>query len=381
MSDTGTTWEDRQREIARQERLRRIADMDTTFDRGGRRFPNPNSPTAPVPRYDSSVSTFDLPGSIPSSTTFGQVLGGGTMPGQIGLGPNASTSELESYIRQRYGYMAGFMNIPEVRNTLLEAARNGWGPEELYGAISQTSWWRSTSAAARTWQQLTSEDPAEAQRMVGQVAANVADVANQYGLRLSAGQITDLAYQSLKHGWASPEGALGTQAIDSILRNIDWEVLEGGTITDTRDRMKALAGQYMIRLSEQSAREYAERIARGELTEEGVRSMFQQKAVARYSYMAPLIEQGVTPADYFAQSRDVVASTLEVSPDSIDMMDPKWLGLLEVRDVASGELRAATQNEAMLAARRQPEFVRTRGAQELMASMATGLSAAMGRAS
>lgn len=290
-----------------------------------------------------------------------------------GPGPNASVAELEAYVRQRYGYMAGFLNIPEVRDVLMNAARNGWGPEELYGALSQTSWWRSTSAAARTWQQLVNEDPAEANRQAQEIGTTISDVAKQYGLRLSGGQVSALAVEAAKHGWSAE------QQIDAILKNVNWDTLEGGAITSSRDRVKALASQYMVRLSETTARNYAERIARGELTEEGVVSIFQQQAKARFSYMSDLIDTGVTPNDYFAPSRDVIASTLEVGADTIDMMDPKWLGVLEVRG-DDGQLRAATMNEAMLAARKRPEWADTRNAQELTASMVSGLAQAFGRA-
>ena len=351
------------------DRLRRLSDLDTSTPTGAKS--NPRN-TSSMPNMSPGVGATSWPFGLPSSDrapSLSPYIGRNGGPG-----PNASIAELEAYARQKYGYMAGFLNIPEVRDVLLNAARNGWGPEELYGALSQTEWWRSTSAAARTWTQLMSEDPAEAQRMVQETAATISDIARQYGLTLSAGQIAALATETTKHGWSE------AQQIDALMRNINWDTVEGGNLTRSRDRVKALASQYMVRLSEDTARNYAERIARGELTEEGVLSIFQSQAKARFSYMADMLDQGVTPYDYFAPARDVIASTLEVGADTIDMMDPKWLGVLEVKDEQSGQLRAATMNEAMLAARKRPEWAGTRNAQEMTAAMVSGLANAFGRA-
>jgi hypothetical protein len=95
----------------------------------------------------------------------------------------------------------------------------------------------------------------------------------------------------------------------------------------------------------------------------------KQQAKSRFGWLASQIDQGVTPDDYFAPTRDVIARTLEVSPESIDLMDPKWLGLVEVKD-DNGQTRGATLNEALLAARRQSQWSDTQNAQEMSASAA-----------
>jgi hypothetical protein len=268
--------------------------------------------------------------------------------------------------------MAGFLNIPEVRDVLLNAARNGWDAGRLYGAISQTSWWRNTSSSARQWAQLLSEDPAEARRMVQEYAASISDAARSYGLTLSGDQIARLATTSAQMGW-TPE-----EQIDNILKNVNWSTLEGGTLTSLRDRMKMIAGEYLVGISDDTAQNYAVRIARGELTEQGVASIMQSQAKARFGYMAPQIDAGVTPSMFFAPARDMVATTLEVNPEQISLMEPRWLSLLEKRD-DKGQLMPATLNDAMLAARRQPEWMDTKNATELMANFGTQLQQAFGR--
>ena len=296
----------------------------------------------------------------------------GALPG-AGVGPGASVADIEAYVRSNYGYMAGFLDIPEVRNVLFQAAREGWDEGRLYGGISATSWWRNTSSAARQWQQLISEDPAEANRRGQQVAAEINDRSRQLGLNLSPQQIGNLAVQVAQNGWTD------TQMIDSLLRNVTWDELQGGEIWNTADRVKQVAGQFMVAVSDETAQQWAMQIARGEMTEDGVISILRNQARSRFGWMASQIDQGVTPSDYFAPVRDMIAATLETTPEAINMMDPKWISLMEVHDERSGEMRAATLHEAMMSARQRPEWMETKNAQELTSSMMMGLADAFGR--
>lgn len=330
------------------------------------------------------TGSVDLPGYAGGGTSYtgpsGASGGGSATPGATAAppGPNASPQELEDYIRSNYGYMSGFLNIPEVRDVLFSAAREGWSADRLKGALSRTGWWQTTAEQTRLWEQLRSEDPAEAQRRVDLAMGSISDKAKSYGITLTQEQLATMAGDSARFGWTEDE------VIDALMRNVRWGAggnVQAGQLTASIDQMRALGGQYLMKLSDQTAQNYATRVARGEMTQEGVTSILKQQAKARFGYMADLIDQGVTVEDYFSPIRDVVASTLELGADQIDLTDPKWLRLIEVRD-ANGQIRAATMNEAQLAARRHNggrDFMRTKQASELMAGIALGVRAGFGR--
>lgn len=284
----------------------------------------------------------------------------------------ASDAELEAYVRDNYGFMGGFLNIPDVRTVLLNAARNQWDPGRIQGALYSTSWWRNTSAAQRTWAQLVSEDPASAQETLRQQSAIVHDRAKAMGLSLSPGQVNDMARMIAQNGWTTE------QYVDALVSQINWNTVQGGQLTADRDRVKAIAGQYLVDVSTETAQNYAARIAAGELTEDGVRSIMQAQAKARFSWMGDQIDQGVTVADYLAPVRDTIARELEMAPADINLMDSEWLSMVETRD-EKGNLRAATLNEAMLAARKKPQYAATRNAQETATSMMSQLGQIFGR--
>jgi hypothetical protein len=287
----------------------------------------------------------------------------------------ATDDELEEFIRNHYGYMAGFMNNAEVRNVLFEAARNGWSEGRLFGAVSSTSWWQNTSAAQRTWQQLLSEDPAEATRQVNQAASGIWNRAQSLGLGLSQAQISAFATDAVANGWTDE------QVVDGLLSRVNWSTMQGGDLTAARDEVREIGSQYLVDVSDQTAQNYANRMAAGELTREGVISIMAQQAKTRFGYIADQIDAGASVRDYFAPIQSVIARELEVAPDTINLMSPEWLELVETRDEKSGELRAATLHEAQLAARRKPQWAATAGAQEKGTTLVNMVSQVFGRSS
>ena len=284
----------------------------------------------------------------------------------------ASDADLEKYIRSNYGYFASFLNDPEMRKVLFDAARNTWDEGNLYAAVTQTSWWQNTNAAARTWQKLQNEDPAEARRLVGQTAATVQNRARSLGLPLSGGQIAGIAATATQNGWTD------AQTIDHLVQNVNWNTIEGGDLTAQRDNVKAIAGDYLVNVSDQTAQNYAARIASGELTAAGVQSIMLKQAKARFGWMASELDQGATVKDFFMPIRDTIARELEMATEDIDLMDSKWLSLME-KTGEDGKPRAATLNEAMLGARRKPEWAKTNKAQEMTANVTGMFSNLFGR--
>jgi len=293
-----------------------------------------------------------MPTTRPTTTT--------TAPAPAPLMPMQSP---ETVARQKYGYLAGFLNHPEIGPILRKAATQGWGEMELYGAVTQTKFWQETSAAQRTWWQLTNEDPAEARRLVDQTAANIQNRARALGLPMDSGAIASLATTATANGWTD------AQTVDQIMQQVNWATLESGDLTAMRDDVKAVAGDYLVGVSDETAQNYAQRIASGELSMEGVKSAMLKQAKARFGWMAEQLDQGMTVKDYFRPTRDVIANELGVPAEEVDLMSSQYLSLVEKRDEKTGQMRAATLDEAMLAARRDPRFANTQKAKE----MTTGL--------
>ena len=275
----------------------------------------------------------------------------------------------ESFARANYGYLAGFINHPEIGPILKRAGAEGWDEARLYGAVSSTNWWRTTSAAQRTWWQLQNEDPAEAARKVQQTAATIRDRAKSLGLNVNVGK---LAATATANGWTD------AQTVDAILGQLNWATIESGDLTALRDDVKAIGSDYLVGVSDQTAQNYAARIAAGEMSINGVKSAMQKQAKARFGYLADQIDGGMTVKDYFRPIQNVVASELGIAQEEVDLTDSKWLKMVEKRG-DDGKVRAATMDEAMLTARRDPRFNNTAKAKEMSTNMAGMITDIFGR--
>lgn len=207
------------------------------------------------------------------------------------------------------------------------------------------------------------------------LAAEIADRVKQLGLTsFTTAEIANLAKRAVEENWSD------TVIMDELLIGLDWENVTGGDLTAGADMLRQIAAGFLVPVNEAQAQDWSARIARGEMTQQGLTSTLQEQSRARYAWMAPLIDQGVKPADYFAPVKNMIADTLEVVPDSIDLMDPQWMGMLEVTDPKNGQIRGATLNEAMLAARKRPEWARTKSAQDFTAQVTESLGRMFGRA-
>ncbi len=359
---------------ANRTRSRRIAEGTALLrQETNRRLRTPSRTTR------TQTRTAGVGGGISGGGGLGGIRDGSTSIGSPGITDSvdedmryATDAELEQYIRSNYGYMAAFIDNPEVRNVLFEAARGGWDESRLYGAISQTDWWQSTSAAQRTWQRLLGEDPAEAQRQVQTAAADIQNRIRSLGINVDNATLSRLATDAVANGWTD------AQIIDRVVNNVDWSTLEGGDLTATFDDILAEADAYLVAIDDQTAQNYATRIASGEMTIDGVRSILLDQAKARFGYMADALDGGASVRDYFRPIQNVIATELEIAPDAVNLMDSQWLSLVEQRG-EDGQMRAATMHEAQLAARRRPEYARTSGAQETSTNLVSMISDIFGR--
>lgn len=291
---------------------------------------------------------------------------------------NRQNRELREQAVETFPYLAEWWDHDEVGPLLANAVRNDWDDRTLFGAVYATDWYeqnfgRSGAAAGlRRAGGGGGGGGANREQRIAQLEAILSDQAALFGLQYSPEQIRDLAVRAEDGRWNE------AMMIDNLLDGVERDDLTHGQILDFEDQARALAARYLVPMGDDQAHDLAMRIARGELDEAGLRSMFMAQARARFAWMGDQLDQGVTPEDYFAPAREVLARTLEMSAGQIDLMDDRWLGLLEVDD-GTGHKRGATLHEAMQAAREQPEWVNTRNAQDTMANMALGVAELFGR--
>jgi hypothetical protein len=238
----------------------------------------------------------------------------------------------------------------------LDALQNNWSSDEwnrqslLRGIDTQVSASYGGGGATRA-QQIAAAEAAirnEAQRL-GYVT-------------FSDAQIRSLAGTAVSQNWSSEQ--LTDYLVQGATSN--WDQLQGGALTGAVDSIKALAAQQLISVSDVTARNWAGRLMSGELDGDGLRSLLQQQATARYGWAADVIAQGISMQDFLAPSRDRIASILEVDPNELDLTDPKIQSMMTVTN-DRGEVRVANDAELIRNARKDSRWVSTGNARELTA--------------
>lgn len=290
----------------------------------------------------------------------------------------ASDEQIKSWLRLHYGYAAGWVDQPEVGPILLRAAREGWDPLKLQGEISGTSWWRSTSDSARQWANLTVTDPASAEQQRTQRIAELGAQAQTMGLALAPERLKLLAEDSLRFAWSSQQlrSALVAESSYSPQQAAQGQL---GANTAT---VKALAASYFVPMSEQSAFQYGQALTAGTLTTDGLAVQLASLAKGRFPTLAKVIDSGVTPSAYFSPYRETIAQLLEVSPDSVDLLnDPRWSAVIDTvpQGGTMADRRPMTLSETQAYARGLPEWDKTQNARTAAGNMAQFISSKFGR--
>lgn len=302
--------------------------------------------------------------------------GGGNFAAGLTTPRPVTDAEINEYVKTNYGYLVAYLRDPELGPILRDAAKNGLSKDLLYGKLSQTQWWKTTSDTGRLWRQLQIEDPATAASRLASQRAKITNILGKTGVYIDGSKLGSITEDSLKFGWSDD------QLMDAVLAYATPGA-EGYTTGDLgayQQQVQAIAGAYMLPVSATEAADMAKRIASGEMDMDGVKALNQAKAKSMFannSDMQKLIDQGVVPKDYFSQHVSTMAQLLEVSPDSIDLVNnPQYRQILDTVD--GGKHRTMTITEAENVARGQPGYKNTNGARRNFLGAASTLKQTMG---
>lgn len=268
------------------------------------------------------------------------------------------------------GAYLGFLNDPEIGPILMRAGRERWASDRLRAQIQGTNWWRTHSDAERKYIELTQTDPTEAAAQVSQKQATIHDWARQMGL--GDKDISSVAENAVRYGWSD------TQVKDMLSALIDQGSLAGqNTVRTVADQARGYAASYFQTIDDDQALEFARRTVAGEMQPEDMQAYFRDRAKENYSYLGKVIDSGVTLEQYFRPHKEEISRLLEVAPEAVDFMDPKWRNVTRVQN-DDGTTRAMTLTEVADYARSRPEWNKTQNAQDAAASTAKQLAQMMG---
>ena len=202
--------------------------------------------------------------------------------------------------------------------------------------------------------------------------ASITDAISQFGLDPSAFDVNQLAQQAISNNWDSnqlTDAILSTTTINSAIGD--------GLIKQEQNKVKALARRYMVPMSDGTAMTYALQKMQGQITDDTLMSAFTDQAKSLFPFLNSTIEAGLTPGDYFEPAREVLATTLELNVEDIDLTQSDFMDLVTTTD-ESGTTRANSMTEIMQAARKDKRWANTSNARSAVTTAVSALSSMFG---
>lgn len=168
------------------------------------------------------------------------------------------------------------------------------------------------------------------------------------------------------------------QLNDVILNQTNWEALKPGDLTANVDKIKQSARSYLVPLSDATVKEYSTKIASGQSSFEAIESLLKQQAKMKMPWMANAIDQGLSPSDLLAGSRDQIASSLGINAAEVDFTTDRFMNMVTVAD-EKGNTRLATGSELTRKIRADDAWASSAEARQVGTSLVQAMARIFGR--
>jgi hypothetical protein len=289
-----------------------------------------------------------------------------------------TASEIDQFIKNEYGYLAGFMGHQEIGPILREAAAMGLSKDRLLGRLTGTDWWKTNSDAQRKWELLVNEDPATAARLREERRAEVTNQLARIGLQINAVEMNEVIEFSLRND----------QTIDQIVDTLVTRftpndgTFDYGQLGQTQIELQQLEEEYQIFVPWTKMVEWAKRIVSGESDLDGIRPAMEEMARQKFGHNKTLmnsLDVGGNILDAISTQRDKISELLELDPRMMDMRDDRWKSVVDYAD-KDGTVRPMTDFEAGRFARRQGEWMGTDNGRKQTAMAGRSLAKVLGMA-
>jgi len=291
----------------------------------GQNVPNVSpTPTGTTPTRTTTVTAGGTGGAAVGGTPTGTVPPAGAAPGAPVV-----PAAWEEAAREQFGaYYEVVKNLPELMKIIERDMTVGLSDAQFQAELEKTTWWRTTTASARAWEEDKARDPATVQTRIDNQLAALRNQSLGLGLRLRDDVLAKLAEDSLRFGWSATviNNTLGAEALRSAGGVSD---LRRGYIGQT---IRATAGSYGVPLSDVTFNEWVGKIATGQENEASFQAFALDIAQNLYPSLAPALDKGVSFRSITDPYRQSAARILEINPESVDFADPKWAPAFTFRD-------------------------------------------------
>jgi cell wall-associated NlpC family hydrolase len=279
-------------------------------------------------------------------------------------------------VKSDYGkYTALAATNPEIKGLLDQATKSNWSPQQFEQAVQGSKWYTTTTPAQRDLQLAQATDPAGATEARSKAHDKVNQAATNLGVPLTPAVIA-LADQAFENGWTDDE--INRKLADLV--QVNPQGANTGQTAVTLAALRSQARSYLVPISDATLSSWVTQIQRGDVPPASFEAYLKEQAKSLFPGMKGAIDAGVTPEQYVNPYRELAAQTLELNPQDIDFLDPKWSGALfqQGQDGTRTSMSLADWQNSL---RRRPEYTKTRGAQTQAAALTESITKMFGKVS
>jgi hypothetical protein len=204
------------------------------------------------------------------------------------------------------------------------------------------------------------------------LAVTVSNESKKLGFQLDNDVIAYIATVAEKQGFSQE------QLTSTLTGMTDWSTLQAGDLTTNVAKFKDVAKNYLVKIDDKTAQDWAVRIANGSISEDTVQSIIAQQAKTLNPWLTNTIDSGISPLDMLAASRNKISNSLGIDASTIDFTDNQYLKMVTFEDPKAGT-RLATNNELQKNIRTDSRWGNSKEAKDLGTSMASTLGKIFGR--
>lgn len=232
--------------------------------------------------------------------------------------PGANAKLNIDELASQYGYSAAFFNSDgELKALITQAVKEQWSSDKFKAKLLATNWYRNHNATWRSWTELSSRDPQEANRQMDLRQTEITQMASQMGMDLPWGRLHQMAWDSLAGGW---DNRLLQQAVASEFHYTPGGT--GGQAATIETQMRGLANDYGVTVSDSEMGNYIGGVLSGKFTQDNYSDYIRDLARSKYAGMKGYIDMGLTVKQVAAPYVQSYAQLLEQNGDAVTLNDP-----------------------------------------------------------
>ena len=249
----------------------------------------------------------------------------------------------------------------------------------IAGLLRKTKWGTENNSRMREfdveWAKLNEVDRLA---MIQTTIDLAQDAARQIGYDLSEEEVFDLAHDFQRLNGAVTEWSRG-KLFKAVFAAVENKTM-ANDLTDFQSQVEAnlvKAGDYYLNMSEEQARDYAEKMFTGELSTEEFNQILQNQAKIEYPHLeAQATELGVSLKDLMFNKETAIENLLG---KKVDLRDSKWNPILSHVDSATGNVRALTTWETENYVRGTEDYLVSNKGQDSIYKLVNSLAETFGR--